>query len=103
MNLTPNATSLRLTGEAEGYPLTELDQQDLQAEYARTGEFSVKERIEYQRIANSMRRHMKDVGLTSVKADRDDDDADGMSPLDYAETGGHRSRPRHSHRERLEE
>ncbi|MET3302622.1 hypothetical protein [Bradyrhizobium diazoefficiens] len=76
--------------------LLQCQLEDMQAEYAQTGKFAEQARTEYQRIGNSMRRHMRDVGLTGVKS-RDDDDAE-LDPLQYAERGG--ARPR---RERLED
>ncbi|MGY4176775.1 hypothetical protein ACVIHH_002066 [Bradyrhizobium sp. USDA 4518] len=76
--------------------LLQCQLEDLQAEYAQSGKFTPKDRVEYQRIANSMRRHMRDVGLTAIKRDDDGDDID--DPLEYARRGG----SRHSSRERLE-
>ncbi|RXH05694.1 hypothetical protein [Bradyrhizobium guangzhouense] len=63
--------------------LLQTQLEDLQAEYAQSGRLTPKDRLEYQRLANSMRRHMRDAGLTrdGIKEGREDDIP---SPLEYA-------------------
>jgi hypothetical protein len=70
--------------------LLQTQLEDMQAEYAQSGRLTPKDRLEYQRIANAMRRHMRDAGLTrdSSKEARADD---LPSPLEYAS----RSRRQH--------
>ncbi len=62
--------------------LLQTQLEDMQAEYAQSGRLTPKDRLEYQRLANSMRRSMRDAGLTRGAAKDDRDDL--PSPLEYA-------------------
>lgn len=63
--------------------------EDLQQRYMETGIMSREDETQYARITNSMRRHMKTLGLTTKMAADDDDVED---PLEYARRGGSRRR-----------
>jgi hypothetical protein len=67
--------------------------EQIQEAYMETGVMSQEDRTQYARVTNSMRRHMKTLGLTAIKPGAADDD---MSPLEYMKRGRNK-------RERLED
>jgi len=63
--------------------------EDLQQKYMETGVMSREDETQYARITNSMRRHMKTLGLTAPRESKPEDEID---PLEYARRGGSRRR-----------
>lgn len=67
--------------------------EDSEAEYVKTGVTTLDERLEYQRLSNTQSRLMKKIGLFDAKkAAQDDDEDDGLDPLEYARSHRRRSR-----------
>lgn len=59
--------------------------EDSEAEYVKSGSTTLDERLEYQRLSNTMSRLMKKVGLFDSKPQADGDD--DIDPLEYAKRG----------------
>ncbi|WP_143275381.1 hypothetical protein [Bradyrhizobium canariense] len=71
--------------------------EDCEAAYVKTGETTLDDRLEYQRLSNTQSRLMRKIGLLDAKPDRDEEE-DDLDPLTYAQNGG----ARRSHRQRLD-
>ncbi|WP_210317721.1 hypothetical protein [Bradyrhizobium sp. ERR14] len=73
--------------------------EDIQQQYMQSGEMKESEFVQYSRIVNAIRRHLKTLGLLDMKRDADlHDEEDHLDPLAYMRNGG----SRRSHRERLD-
>ncbi|OPH82382.1 hypothetical protein B2M20_12395 [Nitrobacter vulgaris] len=65
--------------------------EDLQLEYMQTGDMSDETRTQYNRVSNTIRRHLAALGLTpKAPARSSDDNNEGLDPLSYAKRGGTR-------------
>jgi hypothetical protein len=86
---THDAGSGRLT-EAQRALVRELAMlqciaEDLQLEYMQNGDFSGETRNQYNRISNTIRRHLSALGLTPKASapSSDDDSSDELDPIAY--------------------
>ena len=65
--------------------------EDLQQQYMGSGAMSQENHTQYARLTNSMRRHMKTLGLTTQREAKPQDE---LSPLEYMRTRGKTRRAR---------